>query len=158
VDGSRFDALARTLVAARSRRALLKKVLAGGTVLATLGRREPAAAARPKPVGARCHADAQCATNLCERTTRQCIASCAQEGSCASPGLCGPGCGCYCDPFVSNPDGSVRSFCLQDPPDPPTCAGSPVCFSHAECPRGTFCSASSCCGADSVCLPLCSPA
>jgi hypothetical protein len=153
MDGNQFDRLTRALSTTAGRRGVMKAV-AGGMVVWILGRQE-ASAAKQKALGERCHADAQCVSGFCDLVTRQCIAPCKLGGSCATPDGCAPGCGCYCDPFVTNPDGSNRFFCLQDPTDAPTCAGAPVCFSHADCARGTFCTASSSCGADSVCLPLC---
>jgi hypothetical protein len=153
MDEHRFDRLARAFTIRTGRRGVIK-ALASGVAVSILGRVE-AIAAKEKPLGARCHADAQCLTGFCDSASHQCIAPCNLGGSCATPDGCAPGCGCYCDPFVTNPDGSNRFFCLQDPTDAPMCAGASVCFSHAECPRGTFCTASSSCGADSVCLPLC---
>jgi hypothetical protein len=155
MDGKRFDRLTRGFALSTGRRTFLK-VLASGMV-SVLPVHRGAAAPKLKPVGARCHTSAQCASGFCDSATRQCIALCMQGGDCQSE-PCAPGCHCYCDPFVSNPDGSVRRICLQDPPDPPACSGLVVCLdSHDECPRGTMCTASSSCGADAVCLPLCEP-
>jgi hypothetical protein len=154
MDGNRFDGLTRALSTRAGRRGVMS-ALAGGVVASVLGRQQ-AAAAKQKELGARCHGDAQCVSGFCDPVTRQCLALCNFPGSCTQPDACAPGCGCYCDPFVSNPDGSLRQFCLQDPTDAPTCSGLVLCLNGDEdCPRGTFCTASSFCGADSVCLPLC---
>jgi hypothetical protein len=154
MEGRQFDRLTRALASHSERRAILKAV-AGG-MLATIAGVRGGSAAVLKPAGKRCHDSSQCATGFCDPVTRQCIAACIQGNDCGYPEACAPGCSCYCDPFVTNPDGSIRKFCLQDPPDPPTCADMVICRdSHDDCPRGTFCTASSACGADSVCLPLC---
>jgi hypothetical protein len=155
MDGQRFDRLTRALATRVGRRTILK-AFAVGVMPAILGQRG-AAAANSRPIGAQCKKNAQCATDFCDPATRQCIAPCPLGNDCGYPQSCAPGCSCYCDPFVTNPDGSLREFCLQDPPDPPACADLVVCFSHDDCARGTFCTASSACGADAVCLPLCAP-
>jgi hypothetical protein len=154
LDGQRFDRLTRSLATRSGRRSVMKAFTGG--VLTTLVGVRGATAAPTKTTGKRCHDNIQCATGYCDPVTRQCIAPCTLGNDCGYPQACAPGCSCYCDPFVTNPDGSVRKFCLQDPPDPPTCAELVICLdSHDECPRGTFCTASSACGADAVCLPLC---
>lgn len=154
MDENRFDGFTRALATRMGRRSAMS-ALAGGFAASILGR-QTSSAAKLKGPGVRCHASAQCASGYCDSITHQCLAPCTQGNDCGYPQPCAPGCSCYCDPFATNPDGSIRRFCLQDPPDPATCAGLPLCLNgDQDCPRGMFCTASSACGADSVCLPLC---
>jgi hypothetical protein len=64
MDASRFDTLARSLGANRSRRSVLV-ALTGATLAGALGLVEPEVAAARKRASARCGSNAECASGLC---------------------------------------------------------------------------------------------
>ena len=159
MDGRFVDELARDLAHGASRRMLLARAAAIGIggLLAAAGSPRPAAAKR-KPVGARCQHHQQCASSLCEATSGTCVAQCAAVGE-----ACGVGCVCQ-----SIGTGLAGTACLQMPGDQ-NCADFPACtwdddaadhFDTLSCPKrpGEICSATGLCsGPEEVCLPLCPP-
>src|SRR5262245_30221746 len=112
MDGHRFDRLTRSLLTRMGRRGVMS-ALAGGFAASVMG--QPASAAKQKGPGSRCHDSTQCISGFCDPVTHQCLSPCTQGTDCGYPQPCAEGCSCYCDPFVTNPDGSIRKFCLEDP-------------------------------------------
>jgi hypothetical protein len=130
-----------------------------GGLLAAAGLPRPAAAKR-KPVGARCQHHHQCASSLCEATSGTCVAQCT-----ARTKACGAGCLCH-----AIGTGFTGTACLQVPEDR-NCLGFPPCTwdddaadpaDALSCPKrpGEICSVNGLCsfgGPEEVCLPLCPP-
>jgi hypothetical protein len=158
-DGRFVDDLARALARRASRRAALARLAAGaiGGLLAARAAPRTAAGGR-KAVGQRCARHGQCASGLCEATSRTCVAQCATPGE-----ACGDG--CLCQPIGT---GAAGNACLQVPDDL-NCSGAPACTWDSEaadpadqlsCPSlpGRVCTATGICsGPEEVCLPLCPP-
>jgi hypothetical protein len=113
VDEQRFDTLARSIGAIRSRRSVIT-ALSGAAVAGVLclGSRETAAA--PKPAGAKCGSDTQCASGTC-----------IQYGKCKKNGKLTGKCRCAC---------SATDVC----PTAKTCSNQPneigACFSPCSSP------------------------
>jgi len=96
MDGRRFDEIARSLATSTDRRSVLKKLGAGaaGGALALLGARRDTEATSPRPAGATCVNNPQCASGLCDPRTRRCVCPPGQvncNGACLVPATCQPG-------------------------------------------------------------------
>ncbi len=97
MDASRFDTLARSLGAPRSRRGLLA-TLTGTVLTAALGLGGRQAAAARKPAGARCSSNAKCASGTCIKygrcktrngtLTGKCRCACDNDTQCGAGRIC----------------------------------------------------------------------
>lgn len=144
MDGARFDALAKTLAATRSRRSVVRGLAAGiaGGLLAATGQHQ-AGAHVCRPAGATCLKDAQCCSGDCGLVTHRCrvtsAAHCGSSSECIYPAVC---CNGLCNGDVqccANTDCvEGLSGCLGK------CVAINDCCSTADCPPGQFCSGGSC--------------
>ncbi len=87
MDGSRFDALTRTLATGTSRRKVLQGLLggAGAGALSLIGLRR-ADASHGRPLGATCIRNEHCASGYCDPQTRRC--TCSAGTACGASTRC----------------------------------------------------------------------
>ena len=173
MDDRRFDSLARSIGAIRSRRRVLA-ALTGAALAGTLSLDEREVSAAPKPADAKCSQDTECASGTCIRYGR-----CRKDGrltgkcrcACDNDTECGTGRNCRhracfsscpragtCD-FDLEPCGTGRCGCYTGADGGLNCtfAGRNACLTAecttaADCPVGYVCSVIqasdmvSCCG------------
>jgi hypothetical protein len=118
MDDRRFDTLARSIGAIRSRRSVLA-TLTAAALAGKLGLDERAEAAAPKPSDAKCSSDAQCISGTC-----------LKYGKCKKDGKLTGKCRCACD---THEDCGTDRLCRNR-----------ACFS--KCPLGGTCGAFQGCG------------
>jgi hypothetical protein len=97
MDEQRFDTLAKSIGALRSRRRVLT-ALSGAAVAGGIGLGGRDAAAAPKPANAKCSSDTQCASGTCIR-----------YGTCKKNGRLSGKCRCACSIDFQCPTGQTCS-------------------------------------------------
>ncbi len=170
MDASRFDAVARSIARAPSRRQLLALVIAGMAPLLQVGagearkRRKTKKACGPcaKRKNGKCKPDAEgtpcadgkiCRSGRCEcqqacPSDRECLANGSCARLCPASFDCGPGCGCGLasvegPQFCIVSEGGCEFF-------------TQGCESNAECPIGQHCMTTFCLTAPfNRCISLC---
>lgn len=97
MDGTSFDALARSLATSGSRRGLVRRGALGalGAALAGLGARESAVAAECRGRGDKCRRNGQCCSGKCRRNKKCAAAGVGKPCNPNKPSDCKSGeCGC----------------------------------------------------------------
>ena len=179
MDEQRFDTLARSIGALRTRRSVLTALAAAAVAAAPgLGGREAAAAL--KRGGAKCSSGSQCASGACiqydvckkhGRLTGKCRCGCTTDDDCPSGKTCRNG-ACFRDcptptdctggqNFVTcNREGTCYCFSTDLGPSCVTlqvlCTENP-CDTSEDCPQGQVCMtyAPCCCGCEKFCTNPC---
>jgi hypothetical protein len=183
MDASRFDTLARSLGAPRSRRGLLA-TLTGTVLTAALGLGGREAAAARKPAGARCSSNAKCASGTCIKygrcktrngtLTGKCRCACDNDTQCGAGRICRRrACFSECSPAGAcgtfQPCASGACGCFNTTAAEAVCLFqgegaclTDTCTNTAECPVGYVCgvinppTAGPCCGGkERTCLAPC---
>jgi hypothetical protein len=159
MEDRRFDTLARSIWAIRSRRGVLA-ALTGAALAGTLGLDEREVAAAPKPANAKCNSDTQCASGTCikyakckkhGKLTGKCRCSCSETALCPTDKTCRNG-ACFSDcstPFAcpGTGGGGCGRGCVCGATDlGDSCTGDTVlcdginsCATSADCPTGSVC-------------------
>src|SRR5215213_8371122 len=164
MDEQRFDALAKSIGALRSRRRVVT-ALSGAAFAGVLGLGSREAAAALKPAAAKCSSDTQCASGTCikydtckkrGKFTGKCRCACSATDGCPAGQTCSnlPNAVGACFPQCSSPSSCAsftfcaskqRCLCLATDTDPfcvqnaVDCATVEACTTTADCPVGQAC-------------------
>jgi hypothetical protein len=184
MDGQRFDTLAKSIGALRSRRRVVT-ALSGAALAGALGLGGREAAAAPKPANAKCSSDTQCASGTCIRYdkckkngkfTGKCRCACSATNECPTGqtcsnqpdevGACFPQCpspGSCATEFIFCAS-KLRCMCVATDIGPScvnngvVCSTVKACTTKADCPVGQACGdfVDACrCGEAQYCLNPC---